>query len=169
MSTGFGRYTQIDLGDLHFLEEAHRLGGLNREAARFALELAGFSYDFQVDRWLEAGWTDISIQADEKLLGGVGAPELAHRPLYQRMVNEWIPLAARRHISSSHLIRQVKGRIWKPDEKKRQTGKAIAMIHPLEGGRFAVAIGFMGTGKRFYDWIANFRYTPEEGFHKGFF
>jgi hypothetical protein len=168
MSTGFGRYTQIDLGDLRFLEEDHHRGGLNREAARFALELAGFSYDFQVDRWLEAGWTDISIQADEKLLGGVAAPELANRPLYQRVVNEWIPLAARRHISSSHLIRQAKGRIWKPDEKTHQTGKAVAMIHPLAGGRFVVAIGFMGTGKRPVDWTSNFRFDHPEGFHQGF-
>ncbi|MDD3213732.1 MAG: hypothetical protein PHY64_08655, partial [Eubacteriales bacterium] len=35
-------------------------------------------------------------------------------------------------------------------------------------GRYVVAIGFMGTGSRFYDWFSNFRFTTEEGFHKGF-
>lgn len=43
------------------------------------------------------------------------------------------------------------------------------MMHPLPGGQFLLAIGFMGTGKRFYDWISNFRFTTEEGFHKGFY
>ena len=43
------------------------------------------------------------------------------------------------------------------------------MMHPLPEGRFLLAIGFMGTGKRFYDWISNFRFTTEEGFHKGFY
>ncbi len=151
----YGRFTQIDLTDLSFLSSHMQDPSLlNREASRFALELAALSYDFQVSPWLDAGWTDISIQADERLLGGVGVTQLADRPLYQRMVNEFVPVAARRVIKSKNNIKQIAGMLWKPTPSTR-TGKAISMIHPLENGRFVVAIGFMGTGKRRMDWEVN--------------
>lgn len=163
----YGRYTQVDLSELGFLSP-DRLAAprLDREAARFALELAAVAYDFDVDAWLDAGWTDISIQADEKLLGGVAMPEYAERPLLQRLMNEWKPFSARRHIASNRIIKQAKGVLWKPDPW--ETGKAITMIRPLPDGRFAVAIGFMGTGKRRIDWESNFRLQHGSGFHEGF-
>lgn len=164
----YGRYTQVDLGDLSFLDQgAMARPVLSREAARFALELSAVAYDFEVDRWLGAGWTDISIQADERLLGGVRAPEESGKPLRQRLLNEYLAYSARRHIASNHIIRKVMGLIWQDDEPL-ETGKAITMIHPLPEGRFALAIGFMGTGKRMIDWAANFRLGHEEGFHEGF-
>ena len=164
----YGRFTQIDLTDLSFLSShLQEPEKLNREASRFALELAALSYDFQVSPWLDAGWTDISIQADERLLSGVAIADTADRPLYQRMVNEFVPIAARRLIKSKHNIRQIAGRVWKPTPATR-TGKAITMIHPLENGKFAVAIGFMGTGKRRMDWEVNFRMAHPESFHQGF-
>ncbi len=163
----YGRFTQIDLTDLRFLKTASRkASGPNREAARFALELSALSYDFEVKPWLDAGWTDISIQADERLMGGVAMPEFADRPIYQRVLNEWIPRAARRHISSGNTIRQIRGLVWKADPMR--TGKAITMIRPDADGRFLVTIGFMGTGKRSIDWEANFRLAHPEGFHEGF-
>ena len=165
---GYGRFTQIDLRDLSFL--AADPTQPNREAARFGLELAAVAYSFDVDPWLDAGWTDISIQADEKLLTGVAAPDDAERPLYQRVVNEWVPYMARRHIRSHRRFEQVKGILWKPqgEEEELQTGKAITMIRPLEDGRWAVAIGFMGTGRRQVDWLRNFRFAHPQGFHEGF-
>ena len=50
------------------------------------------------------------------------------------------------------------------------TCKAVVMLHPLPGGvgRYVVAVGFMGTGKRIYDWFSNFRLNREEGMHAGF-
>jgi len=41
-------------------------------------------------------------------------------------------------------------------------------MHRQNASQYMVAIGFMGTGSRFYDWFSNFRFTTEEGFHKGF-
>ena len=71
----YGQFTQIDLSDTGFLDPQTRdTRSPNREAARFALELSALSYDFEVGPWLEAGWTDISIQADERLMGGVADP-----------------------------------------------------------------------------------------------
>jgi hypothetical protein len=43
------------------------------------------------------------------------------------------------------------------------------MVRPAGDGRFVLAVGFMGTGARFYDWFSNFRVGTEEGFHKGFY
>lgn len=164
----YGRFTQIDLGDMGFLKAART--SPNREAARFGLELAAVAYSFEVDRWLDAGWTDITIQADEKLMTGVASLQEADRPMYQRMVNEWVPFMARRHIRSNRRFQQIKGLVWKPqaDEEALQTGKAITMIRPLPQGRFAVAIGFMGTGRRQVDWMRNFRFAHPQGFHEGF-
>lgn len=165
--SSYGRFTQIDLSDISFLDlserNAHRP---NRKAARFALELSALSYDFEVGPWLNAGWTDISIQADERLLSGVADPVLADRPIYQRILNEWVPLSARRHISGNNTIRQIRGLVWKSSPMR--TGKAITMIRPIGEGRMAVVIGFMGTGKRRVDWEANMRLAHPEGFHEGF-
>ena len=163
----YGRFTQVDLCDLGFLTpEKLAAPVLDRDAARFALELAALAYDFDVDGWLDAGWTDISIQADEKLLRGVADPKYAQRPMLQRLMNEWMPFSARRHIASNRIIKQVRGVIWKPEPF--ETGKAITMIKALPDGRFAVAIGFMGTGKRRVDWESNFRLNHDTGFHEGF-
>lgn len=165
--SSYGRFTQIDLSDTSFLLEQHRDPHRpNREAARFALELSALSYDFEVGPWLEAGWTDISIQADERLMLGVAAPDMADRPIYQRMLNQWLPRAARRHIASGNTIRQIKGLVWKSSPMR--TGKAISMIRPMSDGRYAVIIGFMGTGKRRVDWEINFQLSHPEGFHEGF-
>lgn len=165
--TAYGRFTQVNLSELGFLSEQDLSNPqFNRDAARFALELAAVAYDFDVDRWLDAGWTDISIQADEKLLTGVATPEYADRPLYQRMLNEWRPIQARRLIASQRVIKQARGVIWRPTPN--QTGKAITMIRAMADGRFAVIIGFMGTGKRRIDWESNFRLAHPEGYHEGF-
>lgn len=164
----YGRYTQIDLGDLAFLTKA---GGdvpqLDREAARFALELAAVAYDFEVKRWLMAAWTDISIQADERVLTGVRAPEGEDAPLRQRILNEYLAISARRYIASNHIIRRVTGMVVQRN-RERKTGKAITMIHALPGGRYVVAVGFMGTGRRMIDWEVNFHLQHPEGFHEGF-
>lgn len=164
----YGRYTQIDLGDLSFLPQAEgEAAQLNREAARFALELAAVAYNFDMNRWLNADWTDISIQADERVLTGVRAPEAEPVPLRQRILNEYLAISARRHIASNHIIRRAAGRALRRS-KEQETGKAITMIHPLPDGRFAVAVGFMGTGRRMSDWAVNFRLLHPDGFHEGF-
>jgi hypothetical protein len=164
----YGRYTQIDLGDLTFLPQVDgEAPQLNREAARFALELAAVAYNFDVNRWLNADWTDISIQADERMLTGVRAPEGEPAPLRQRILNEYLEVSARRHIASNHIIRRVTGRAFRRSQQQ-ETGKAITMIHALPKGRYAVAVGFMGTGRRMSDWAVNFRLRYPDGIHEGF-
>ncbi|MBE0601425.1 MAG: hypothetical protein IH607_06520, partial [Firmicutes bacterium] len=49
------------------------------------------------------------------------------------------------------------------------TIKAVVMVRPVKDGRYVLAVGFMGTGTRFYDWFSNFRMGMEDGFHKGFY
>ena len=63
-------------------------------------------------------------------------------------------------------ISQIAGALRQRD--RSDTIKAVCMMKPDGEGRWIAAIGFMGTGSRFYDWISNLRFTPEEGFHRGF-
>lgn len=52
--------------------------------------------------------------------------------------------------------------------ERSDTGKVLVMLHPAPDGRYVVAVSFMGTGGRFYDWFSNFRMVAENGIHKGF-
>ena len=161
----YGRFTQVDLADLGFLSRENPAGmSFNREAARFALELAAVAYDFSVDRWLDAGGPT-SPSGGREAAGGVALPQYADRPLVracQRVAAA--PRQAPHRFPAGHQAGP--GVLWKPTPQ--QTGKAITMIRAMEDGRFAVIIGFMGTGKRRMDWESNFRLAHPEGYHQGF-
>ena len=38
----------------------------------------------------------------------------------------------------------------------------------IDHEKYVIAIGFMGTGARAYDWLSNFRFELDEGAHRGF-
>ena len=71
-----GIYTKTDLRDLSWFDKVNQ-GALDRQAARFGLELAQLAYDFRLSPWLEAGWTDATLQVDARLITGVRAVEEA--------------------------------------------------------------------------------------------
>ncbi len=127
------------------------------EAAQLSLELAHTAYTLDLDAWKEAGWNDFSILIDDSLQSGMDHDgvrshfKLLRAKAAQKEFNPFSQLAG--------ALRQ---------REKSDTIKAVCMMRPDGEGRFIVAIGFMGTGTRFYDWISNFRFTPEDGFHRGF-
>jgi hypothetical protein len=171
MADHYGRYTQIDLTDMGQLylpweEDAGiRRPPFSRGATRLALELAATSYDFVVDEWLEAGWTDISIQVENELISGIRA-DAPGAGMRQRFINEWLPFRARSLASRRDPVTQVRGALRQADTP--DTGKGLVMIRRGDDGRVVVAIGFRGTGKRLYDWFVNFDCAREEGMHRGF-
>lgn len=131
---------------------------LSVEAMRLSAELAGGTYTMAVDRWMQAGWRDVTIQVDGELSRlRRDAPWLK---------NQWRLYQARSKIRQRNPIGQVMGAIRQ--KEKSDTGKAVVMLHPAPDGRYVVAISFMGTGSRFYDWFSNFRMTSERGIHRGF-
>ena len=112
-----------------------------------------------VDRWVQAGWRDVTIQVDGSLTEGVDADA-------GWLKSRWRLHRVRSRIRQRNPIGQVMGAIRQKD--KSDTGKVLVMLHPAPEGRYVVAISFMGTGGRFYDWFSNFRMTSEDGVHRGF-
>lgn len=155
----------IDLGNvaplmLPWAEDAWGGGRppVSVEAARLSAELAGTAYSMELEPWLRAGWRDATIQVDGELT-----------PV--RPQEGWLPRKIRKHRVQARLhqhgpLGQVLGTLRQVGQS--DTGKALVMAHPAPDGRWVVAIGFMGTGTRFYDWISNLKMISQEGVHLGF-
>lgn len=138
---------------------------LSPEALRLSLELAAVSYDLEVEHWLAAGWTDVSIQIDNRLYSGITRSQPGQTG--NHLKNVWSIYKAKRDLKQVNPVSQLLSAMRQREQS--DTGKVVVMLHKGElEGRYVVAIGFMGTGKRFYDWFSNFRMTLDGGFHKGF-
>lgn len=170
---GLGRVTGCGLGALDCLglpfrpDPFFRLRPpLCREAMTLSLELAALSYHLELDPWLEAGWTDCSIQIDNTLQSGVVTGESASGEQMRTVMNSWKLYRARASLRERNPLMQIAGALRQ--RERSDTIKAVTMLRKQAPGRYVVAIGFMGTGSRFYDWFSNLRIITEEGFHKGF-
>jgi len=135
------------------------------EAAAMSLELADMTYSLDLEPWTQAGWGDMSILIDDSLYSDVSQGD--GREGLQSIASSWRLLRAKADLKEWNPESQVKSALRQ--REKSDTVKAVCMMHPMEGGRYLLAIGFMGTGSRFYDWFSNFRFTTEEGFHRGFY
>lgn len=138
---------------------------LSVDAMRLSAELAGATYHMAVDRWMQAGWRDVTIQVDGDLTTGFGTEAGDHSPM-SWLASTWKMHRVRARLKQRNPIGQVVGALRQIE--KSDTGKVLVMIHPTPEGRYVVALSFMGTGARFYDWFSNFRMSSESGFHKGF-
>ena len=138
---------------------------LSVEAVQMSARLAAATYHMEVDPWLQAGWRDVTIQVDGALTDGVEASP-GEGGAIQRLAAAWKLHRVRQRIRQRNPLGQVMGAFRQ--REKSDTGKVLVMLHPTEDGRYVVAISFMGTGERFYDWFSNFRMTSEGGVHKGF-
>ncbi len=130
----------------------------SQDAAKLSLELANTAYTLDLDAWKDAGWNDFSVLIDDSLQSGLDHDGVkSHFKLFKARValKEWNPIS------------QISGALRQ--RERSDTIKAVCMMKPDGEGHFLVAIGFMGTGGRFYDWFSNLRFTPEEGFHRGFY
>ncbi len=157
-------YTGTDLSDLSWYE-ATNLGQLDRQAARFGLELAQLAYDFEVGQWLEAGWTDVTIQVNSRLFSGVRASDDASS-WRQQALNLVLPKLAHGLKAVANPVVEIKSLL--NQDMELDTGKAVVLLKPEAEGKFTVAIGFMGTGKRAQDWAGNMRFLHEDDLHEGF-
>ena len=169
--SGAGRFTGCNLGSLMPLcmpwEENFGLAQpvFSREAALLSFELAASAYDMNLDAWREAGWRDFSFQVDNTLLTGQNVNGAQGGGL-SAMISDYFHYLARARLKRINPISQLRGALRQREGS--DTCKAVVMLHPLSGGRYMVAVGFMGTGKRIYDWFSNFRLNREEGMHAGF-
>jgi len=141
----------------------------NETAIRLSLELAYLTYTLELEPWLHSGWTDVSIQVDNHLESGVtvGESENAQSERFHALMNRLRLMRARLEMKERNPVAQLMGALRQRESS--DTVKAVTMLHPVGSGHYVVAIGFMGTGTRFYDWVSNLRFTSQEGFHKGFY
>lgn len=168
---GRGLLTDCDLEELDALTRPFTRDPFQRlrppfseAAARLSLELADTAYTLELEPWRQAGWNDFSILIDDSLQSGLTHWESGEG--LRRFLTSFKLLRAKTALKEYNPVSQVMGALRQ--REKSDTVKAVCMMHPLPGGRWLLAIGFMGTGKRFYDWFSNFRFTPAEGFHRGF-
>ena len=169
--TTTGRYTGCDLCSAEIMAMPWvDCGGqlrpqFSRDAALLSLELAATSYNLEMEAWRNAGWHDISYQVDNTLLTGTQVNPASGHGL-TNMIGDYLAYLAQSRLKRANPISQLRGALRQKEGS--DTCKAIVMIHALSGGRYVVAIGFMGTGKRIYDWFSNFRLSADEGMHAGF-
>ncbi len=167
-----GAVTACDLSALHTLTLPFAQGPFyrlrppfSRDAAALSLELANMAYTLDLERWTHAGWTDASILIDDDLHKGFAGPESGEK--LGAFLQKFRLMRARASMKELNPVSQIIGALRQ--REKSDTIKAVCMMHPHEDGRYLLAIGFMGTGSRFYDWISNLRFSTEEGFHQGFY
>ena len=127
------------------------------QAAALSLELANTAYTLDLDAWKEAGWNDFSVLIDDSLQSGLD---------HDGVKSHFKLLRARAALKEYNPFSQLAGALRQ--REKSDTIKAVCMMRKAEDGIWVLGIGFMGTGSRFYDWISNFRFNPEDGFHRGF-
>ena len=131
---------------------------LSEEALCMSAELASAAYGMAIEPWVEAGWRDVTIQVDG---------ELTALPPNNPLSAEWRKYWVRARLKPVSALGQMLGAL-RLSSSNNTTGKAVVMLHPTLDGRYVVAVGFMGTGSRFYDWFSNFRMTTQDGMHRGF-
>lgn len=128
------------------------------EAAQLSAELAEATYSMDIERWLRAGWRDATILLDGELTPIRRNEGWLVKHLRERRVH------ARLHQHGT--LGEVLGTLRQVSES--DTCKALVMMHPAPDNRWIVAVSFMGTGARLYDWVSNFRMTSQDGVHRGF-
>lgn len=156
-----GAYTGCDLGDARPLLARETLA-YRPDTARLALELSAAAYDMRAEKWLDAGWQDISVQVDDKLYTGLNAGG----GLAERLGGDIALSRARARKERMNPVSQYLG--LRRQRVSPDTCKALVMLRPLPGRRYVLCVAFMGTGKRLYDWSGNLLLTSENGVHAGF-
>lgn len=163
-----GRCTGCDLANVTPLTMPWReVNGMlqpvfSQGASQLSLELSAAAYDLDVDSWRNAGWHDFSYLVDNTLLTGQAINGMGKMGAF----DDYFRYLAHARIQRNNPISQIRGALRQRESS--DTCKALIMLHDAPGNRFIVAIGFMGTGKRIYDWFSNFRLEKEESVHKGF-
>ena len=139
---------------------------LTTPAISLSAELAHLAYRLNWDEWQKAGWTDLHVKVNEKL-----------ESVYDNKSASWFSWAKKyfrnqqerlqEHIDKQSLLSDLKNVVR--HRKQTNTLKAIIMTKVQEKGKHVIAIGFMGTGKKFSDWVSNMKWTAENQLHKGFY
>ena len=166
-----GPYTGCDLSNVTSLCMPWRMKNgvlspdFSRDAMRLSLELAAAAYDMQMEPWRQAGWVDVSYLVDDVLLTGSAVNGYTEKGQSDTLMDSY-QRRAQSLVKRQNPIAQLLG-AWRQMDGS-DTCKCLIMLHQAPGRGYVVALGFMGTGKRVFDWISNFRMEQEENMHRGF-
>lgn len=164
-----GRLTYTDMTDVSglFLPPARDAFGYERTPfspamARLSAELAADGYDIDIKPWQGAGWGDCTFIVEDKIV----ALDQGSDSRLATMESEWKLRRARSMIRGVNplgdLVRAIR-QLMVTD-----LGKAIVMTRALPDGKAVIAISFIGTTQKYFDWFSNFKFRPEDGMHYGF-
>ncbi len=127
-------------------------------ALQLSAELSAACQSLNLTPWLKAGWRDATVQVD----GELTQLERAWRSPSAKLQRSLL----RAKISGVNPLKTIVGTLR--ERESASTGKAVVMLRRTQGGKYVVAICFMGTGTRLHDWFSNFRISTPEGIHEGF-
>ncbi|MDL2317530.1 hypothetical protein LJC74_00360, partial [Eubacteriales bacterium OttesenSCG-928-A19] len=164
-----GRLTYTDLSetDEFFRARAEDPWGITRAPlspaiARMSAELCAGAYDLDIRPWVLAGWEDCTFVVEDRIV------VLDHDPdsRLAQIEAEW---KRRRAMSLMEGVSPVTD-ITRAIRQMMVTdlGKAIVMTRMDEKGRMVIAISFIGTTQKYFDWFSNFKIQRKTGMHSGF-
>lgn len=164
-----GTLTYTDLADVNVFADvpAQDAGGTVRapfsiRLARMSAELAANAYDLNIQPWIDAGYADCTFVIEDRVV----ALDRDSDSKLAAIESEWKRYRARSLIRGTRpigdLIRAVR-QLYVTD-----LGKSIVMTRMLPDGRLLLAISFIGTTEKFFDWFSNFKLRDESGMHYGF-
>ena len=106
-------------------------------ALQMSLELAYLTYTLDLAPWMRSGWTDISIQVDNRLQSGVtvSESESAGSERIRRLMNAFKVARARQELKERNPLSQMMGALRQ--REKSDTIKAVTMLHPADNGRYS--------------------------------
>lgn len=130
--------------------------------ARLSAELAANGYSLDIKPWMAAGWNDCTFVVEDRviLLDREGDSRLA------AMESAWKRRRAKALIRGvspiNDLLRAVRQLLI------TDLGKSIVMTRPGPDGKVIIAISFIGTTQKYFDWFSNFKMHQNTGMHHGF-
>lgn len=134
----------------------------SRPLARMSAELAANGYDLDIKPWRAAGWEDLTFIVEDRIVP-LDAEEDSRLPAIE---SEWKRRRAKSWIRGvnpfNDLFRAMRQLII------TDLGKGIVMTKEMAEGRRVVAVSFIGTTQKYFDWFANFKFQQASGMHYGF-
>lgn len=132
------------------------------QVARMSAELAANGYELDIKPWRNAGWEDCTFVIEGRVinLDREDGSRLA------ALEGEWKRRRAKTLIRGvnpvSDLLRAARQLLV------TDMGKTIVMTRRAQDGRMIVAVSFVGTTQKYFDWFSNFKFQQEGGIHYGF-
>lgn len=164
-----GALTYTDLKDLTVFDEKPTPDAwdilrlpFSIKLARFSAELVADAYDINISPWVQAGFTDCTFVIEDRVvvLDRDSDSKLA------AIEAEWKRRRARAMMRGirpiGDLVRTVR-QLFVTD-----MAKSIVMTRLMPDGRILIAISFIGTTEKFFDWFSNFKLRDASGMHYGF-